>query len=111
MRGHTEILRARMAKMAPSFVFVNDYPCKTDWFEGNDHATVCTHGDALANADFRFLVGLKVSISAPTEERAKALFERVKAAGAAVVAACHVNPDKHPHLQNGWAEIFHKAEA
>ena len=106
MRGHTEIIAARMQRKAPSFVFVNDYPCKTDWFERAEQATVCTHGDAIDTLDLRYLVGLRVSISATTEARAQALFARVKAAGAAAVAAVHVQPDCHPTAQRGWCQVF-----
>lgn len=112
MRGHQTIISARMARMAPSFVFVNDYPCKTDWFDTREHATVCTHGDALSSMDFRFLVGLRVSVSATEEARAKAIFERIKAAGAAAVAAVHVQIDRATFAQSGWCEVFEKqAEA
>lgn len=106
MRGHSTILRARLAGKAPPFVFVNDYPCKTDWFEHSEHATVCTCNDALSGMDFRFLTGLRVSVSATSEDRAKALFERIKAAGAATVAAVHVQPDRGNFDQTGWCEVF-----
>lgn len=108
MRGHEHIIAMRLRGTAPKFVFVNDWPCKTDWFEHADHATVCTHGDVVQLLDFRFLVGLRVSISATSEVRAKALLEQAKAAGARTVAACHVQPEKHPCEQTGWCEIFHK---
>ena len=103
MRGHENIIRARLAGKCPSFVFVNDYPCSTD-----DRDTVCTCHDAIPTLDFRFLTGLRVSISATSEDRAKALFERVKAAGASVVAAVHVQTDKSAFQQTGWTEVFKK---
>ena len=106
MRGQTEIINARLAGQTPKFVFVNDYPCKTDWFEYREHATVCTHGDMLSSIDFRFLRGLRVSISASTENRAKALFALAKEAGASAVGACHVQDDKPAWDQSGWTEIF-----
>ncbi len=102
MRGHHDLIAQRLRGRAPRIVFVNDYPCRTNWFETHDHATLCTAGDPLSSLDLRCLVGLRVSISATTEARAKALFDRAKAAGAAVVAACAD--------QTGWAEIFHKTE-
>ena len=108
MRGHQDIIAARMQRKAPAMVFVNDYPCRTDWFEQAEHATVCTHSDSLSNLDLRFLVGLRVSISATTEARAKALFECVKAAGASVVAAVHVQPEFHATAQRGWCQVFTK---
>jgi hypothetical protein len=111
MRGHGKIIEMRMAGKTPPFVFVNDYPCKTDWFDVGDHATVCTHGDSVSSIDMRFLVGLRVSISATSEGRAKALFESAKRAGAAVVAACHVKPERHQFDQDGWVEIFRKEVA
>jgi hypothetical protein len=111
MRGHTAIIEQRMQRRAPRIVFVNDYPCKTDWFEHAEQATVCTHGDTLSNLDLRFLVGLRVSISATTEARAQALFERVKAAGAQAVAAVHVQPNCHPLDQRGWCQVFTKEAA
>jgi hypothetical protein len=108
MHGHTDIIASRMQRRAPRFVFVNDYPCKTDWFEQGEHATVCTHGDSVGGLDMRFLVGLRVSISATTEARAQALFNHVKAAGAAAVAAVHVLPGIAPSAQRGWCQVFTK---
>lgn len=107
MRGHDQVIAMRLKKQMPGVVFVNDYPCKTDWLEVRDHATVCTAGDAIDSLDMRFLVGLRVSISATTEARAKALFERAKAHGAALVAAVHV-PDG-PHARRaapGWCQVW-----
>ena len=111
MHGHAAIIEARMNRKAPHFVFLNDYPCKTDWFEQSAQATVCTHGDSITGLDLRFLVGLRVSISATEESRAKALFERAKLAGAAVVAAVHMQLDSHATQQSGWCEVFTKEAA
>jgi DNA (cytosine-5)-methyltransferase 1 len=33
MKGHNTIIASRLCRNKPPFVFVNDYPCKTDWFE------------------------------------------------------------------------------
>jgi hypothetical protein len=106
MRGHTTIMRIRSEGKAPPLVFVNDYPCKTDWFEHAEHAMVCTDGDSLSSMDFRFLTGLRVSVSATSEARARALFDRIKAAGATAVAAVHVQQDRHSSDQSGWCEVF-----
>ena len=111
MHGHIEIIKARLRGQRPGFVFLNDYPCKTDWFENDDHATVCTHNDSLSSIDLRYLVGLTVSISATSESRAKELFSLVCEAGAGVVAACHTKDDKHQFEQDGWAEVFRKETA
>lgn len=110
MRGHEKVIEARIAGKKPNIVFLNDYPCKTNWFETGEHATVSTDCDSISSLDLRFLVGLRVSISALTEQRAKALFERVKAAGAAVVAACHVQ-DLNPLDASGWVNVYHKEAA
>lgn len=109
MRGHDQVIAMRLKKRVPAMVFVNDYPCRTDWLEVRDHATVCTFGDAVEGLDLRFLVGLRVSISATTEERAKALFARVKAHGAALVAAVHVPYGPHAHrAAPGWCEVWER---
>ena len=110
MRGQEHIIAMRLAGKVPKIAFVNDYPCKTDWFETGDHATVCTAGNALSSLDLRFLVGISVSISADTEARAKAIFAKAKEAGAKTVAACHVLPGVAPFRQAGWCEVFHASE-
>lgn len=112
MHGHEKIIALRVNhSKAPKFVFLNDYPCRTDWYENDDHATICTHNDSLSSIDLRCLTGLSVSISSPSESRAKALFSLVRDAGAVVVAACHVKADKHQFEQDGWAEVFRKESA
>lgn len=105
MRGHDKIIQVRMDGKAPAFVFINDYPCQTDWFEHNDHATICVHKDWIRTLDLRFLVGLSVSISASTEARAKDLRDACLAAGALRVAVCHVKPEIAPWRQDGYAEV------
>lgn len=105
MRGAEAIIQARIRGVCPRFVFVNDYPCKTDWMPG-EYPTVCTAHDPLSSLDLRFLTGLRVSVSATTQERAQALFERVKAAGAAAVAAVHVQTDQPYFSQSGWCATF-----
>lgn len=109
MRGHEAIIAMRQGGKRPSFVFLNDYPCNTDWQAHGDHATVCTAGDVVQLLDLRFLVGLKVSISAESEVRAMALFDQCKAAGAACVGAAHIDPTRKPWDQHGWASVWHKA--
>ena len=108
MKGQEQIIKARIAGAKPAFVFVNDYDCPTDWFEFNDHATVCTAGDNIQALDFRFLVNCQVSISAESEARAKSLFNQIKQSGAGVVAACHIQRSQHALNQAGWAEVWRK---
>lgn len=111
MQGHIPIIQMRMKRKAPRIVFVNDYPCQTDWFENEgDAATVSVHGDAIETLDLRFLVGLRVSISSPQENRAKALLERCRDIGVAAVASCHIQTDKKPFEQNGWTGIWVRPE-
>ena len=107
MHGHNEIIQMRNAGRVPKIVFINDYPCKTNWSEFGEHATVCVSGDSLNSLDLRFVVGMAVSVSGSTESRAKGLFQACKLAGAAKVASCHVQNDKHPLDQTGWTEVFH----
>lgn len=111
MRGQEQLIAMRRARKAPRFVFINDFDCQTDWFETGDHATLCTSGDDIALLDLRCLVGLRVSVSSPSEARAKALLDACKRSGAAVVAACHVQSDRHAVDQAGWAEIWRKEVA
>ena len=110
MRGHDHIISLRKSGKTPSIVFINDYPCKTDWMTHGEHATVSVHGDTISSLDLRFLVGLRVSISAESEGRAKALFGKAKWFGAKTVASCHIKTNQQPHKQDGWSEIYH-AEA
>jgi hypothetical protein len=86
MKGHETLIQLRKAGKTPKIVFVNDFPCKTDWFDWWDHATVCVADDGVETIDFRFAHGITMSILALNKTRAKALFELGKASGAIVVA-------------------------
>lgn len=108
MRGHETILRMREQGNKPSFVFLNDYPCDTDWFENGHTACVCVDGDSPAALDLRFLVGLSVSVCSHDEKRAKAIFERCKEAGVDRVAACHIQRGVPPGRQCGWGAGWKK---
>lgn len=108
MRGHETILKMREQGTKPSFVFVNDYPCDTDFFETGHTACVCVHGDVPETIDMRFLVGLNVSVTSHDENRAKALFELCKEAGVNRLAACHVQYGVPFGRQCGWAAGWKK---
>jgi hypothetical protein len=110
MNGHQSVIDLRVhERKAPAMVFINDYPCATDWLEQRDkHATICVHQDSLESLDLRFLVGLRVSISSETEARAKVLWKMARDSGAAAVAACHVQVDRKPWEQNGWVGVWDK---
>ncbi len=107
MRGHLPIIEMRRAGKRPSFVFINDWLCPTDWAKHGDHATVSVAGDRIQTLDLRFLVGLRVSITSHDEQRARALFEAAKAHGAQAVGAGVVDPTREAWDQHGWAEVWH----
>lgn len=120
MRGHAPILRMRLAGQRPDIVFVCDFQTQSaeDWHNPGerygevwppDHATVqIDPTDRIGSLDMRFLTGVRVSISGSTEERAKALFEACKKAGATTVAATHTYPVNPYRYESGWTEIWHK---
>jgi hypothetical protein len=107
MKGHEGVIEMRRAGKRPLMVFINDWPCDVDWFETGSHAAVCTDGDVIGLLDFRFVVGLQVSISSESEERAKALAESCKQY-ADVVAAHHHIPGAWPNRQNGWTAVWRR---
>ncbi len=108
MRGHEKLIEYRRMGKSPRDVFVNDYPCNTDWYENpGDHATISTDGDDVELLDLRFLVGLTVHISSPSEIRAKALFEACKRAKALRVGASVTQGEKRAWDQSGWAAVWH----
>ena len=106
MKGHEKIIQMRMEKKKPAFVFINDYPCETDWFETGMHANVCTAGDSIERLDLRFLVDVAVSVSSEEENRAKALFEACKRANVSMVAATHTKAGQRPFDPVGWAAVW-----
>lgn len=108
MNGHAELLTMRLQGKKPAWVFLNDFPCKTDWFTTGDHVTISTGAsDAPETLDLRFLAGVKVSVASRSENRAKRFFEACKRAGAKSVAAMAVNLEEVAHKQTGWYEVWH----
>lgn len=108
MRGHEKIIWLRYQGLKPRIVFLNDYPCRTDWFETGSLPDVCTAGDPLSSLDLRFLKGLVVSITSESLQRTKDLFEKAKVAGATSVAAGHAwSGMKASEYGTGWSEVFH----
>jgi hypothetical protein len=87
MRGHELLIEMRLRGLKPELVFLVDAPVDNKWREPTDTPEVSVFTDVPERADLRFLVGLRVSISASTESRAKAFFEAAKAAGAEIVAS------------------------
>ena len=108
MKGHEPIISLRQSGKKPAIVFLNDFPCDTDWPRFGDHATVDVSADQPEWLDLRFLVGLRVSITGTSEKRAKRFMEACKAAGAITVGAgvsAHVSGGRY---EPGWSEIWHK---
>lgn len=105
MRGHEKIIAMRLRGKAPEVVFLNDWPCETDWAEWGEFPTVCVAGDSIPLLDLRFLIGLTVSISSDSEERAKALFEACKAVPVAVVVSLHIDGNS---AAKTWGRMWKK---
>lgn len=110
MRGHEPILDMRRQGKRPAVVFLNDFPCDTDWAPFGDHATVCVAGDNPDLADLRFLIRLNVSICSRDEVRARGFMEAAKRAGADTVAAGAPVFDGR-FWREGWAEVWEKEAA
>jgi hypothetical protein len=87
MRGHEPLIQMRLEGFKPALVFLVDTPRRPDWHIYGDAPEVSIYDDHPERADLRFLVGLRVSITARTESRAKAFFEAAKRSGAEIVAA------------------------
>lgn len=110
MRGHDAIIAMRQQRKRPAVVFLNDYQSlsgELDWAQFGEHATVEAHGDHPESLDLRFLVGLRVSINAPTVERAKRFMEACKQAGADMVAAGVVEVVAGRH-EGVWSDVWVK---
>lgn len=97
MLGHQPILKMRRGGYAPSSaVFVSDTDCALEAWSArnwhgvanNPHPTVLIEpADALEQLDFRFAVGLSVSLMCMRgEERAKRLFAAIRKVGPSVLA-------------------------
>ena len=87
MNGHRELITMRRAGFKPAFVFVNDFPCQTDWAKFGDHPTVCTAGDTPELQDFRFLVGVTAIVGGFDAERVKRITKACEAHAKRVVAS------------------------
>lgn len=123
MRGHIPILKMRLQRKRPSIVFFGDFeePTSKDWHDPGakygetwkpDHATVQVEPtDRIGSLDLRFLAGCRVSITGTTEQRAKAMFEACKRAGAVTVAAAHIIFTNDYLCKSGWTEIYQKEVA
>ena len=109
MKGEQHIYEMRSKGLQPDWVFINDYPCQTDWPLFNDFATICTDGDSIAKLDMRFLVDCRVSIVSLSEKRAKALYKACKPY-ALMVAASVIDPKQNPNKQTGWNDQWDRTK-
>lgn len=107
MNGQEHIYTMREQGHQPDWVFINDFPCQTDWTEHDDFATICTAGDNIKRLDLRFLLDCRVSITSLSEKRAKELFEACKPY-ALLVASSVIDPKQNPNHQTGWNEIWNR---
>jgi hypothetical protein len=112
MRGHEPILAMRKAGKRPAVVFLNDYPGlpgELDWAQHGEHATVEVCGDQPELLDLRFLVGMRVSISAETVDRAERFMQACKEAGAELVGAGVVEVVNGRH-EGVWSAVWRRQE-
>ena len=110
MNGHQAIIQMRIAGKRPAVVFLNDFPCQTDWAEHGDHATVeIAATDRPEALDLRYLIGTTVSICGTTVERTKSLVAASVDAGARVVLACSLSQVKGQHYSSEWETIWQKS--
>ena len=90
MKGHEAIIQSRIKGQAPELVYLDDYETSlTDWRQLEITPVVSLNNELPEALDLRFLVGLNVSITSRSEDRAKRLFNACKAAGAKWVGSSH----------------------
>jgi hypothetical protein len=103
MRGHEKIHEYRLqGKKIGTLIFINDFPCETDWDLEEGFPTISLDGDDPKKLDLRFLIGMTVTIGSFDEQRAKAIFDAVVAAKAKLVYAAHVDP----YRRNTWYKLW-----
>lgn len=112
MRGHEDVIKRRTeTRLKPPAVFINDYSCKHVGYckiSGSAMPTVSIDGDFIPSLDLRFVVGCVVSANGSTEERAKALFNRLiqfKPMMCAV-GTLESDPKKRPKDMTGWIGLY-----
>jgi hypothetical protein len=113
MRGHEQIIAMRKAGKRPGIVFLNDQPSlpgELDWAQFGEHATVEVYGDTPEALDLRYLIGLTVSITGSSVERAKRFMEACKAAGAETVAAGY-SECISGRFEGVWSEVWRQEVA
>jgi hypothetical protein len=99
MTGHEPLIELRKLGHKPSMVFLTDFDCLPDWHIYNERPEICVFKDQPLRCDLRFLVGLNVTISARTKDRAIKFYENCKRSGAILVATTY-------HQANPWKTYF-----
>jgi hypothetical protein len=107
MRGHERIQQYRMdGHKINRLIFLNDFPCLTDWPDEIEHPTVSVAGDRINTLDLRFLVGMAVSVSSEDEQRAKDLFQACINHKAKFVIGNHYKGPRVEDIQSAWFQIW-----
>ena len=99
MIGHEPLIQLRKQGQKPSMVFLTDYDCRPDWHLYNDFPEICIHKDKPFDCDLRFLVGLDVTITASSKDRAIKFYNQCKSIGAFLVASTY-------HEVHPWKTYF-----
>lgn len=105
MRGHEMLIQLLLDGRKTPFIFINDYPCATEWSEYDETPTVCVHGDLLPTLDIRFVSGATVSISSQNKDRAMELFDMAIESGAKTVVSGHTV--SKPHQVESWTGVWY----
>lgn len=95
MNGHTDLIAMRRSGQKPAYVWVNDYPCKTDWAKWGEHPTVCVAGDTPELLDLRFLVGTTVILTGFDSDRTDRIANACSAHAARVIASTLIDINVH----------------
>tara|TARA_R110000772_G_scaffold7311_1_gene25022 strand:+ start:1659 stop:1970 length:312 start_codon:yes stop_codon:yes gene_type:complete len=78
MKGHENLIQMRTDGYAPDYVFINDFPCETNWNDFNEAVTISTADDNIKLLDLRFIVGMNVLVLATDKLRANDLYKACK---------------------------------
>jgi hypothetical protein len=99
MIGHEPLIELRKLGKKPSMVFLTDFDCKPDWQLYNNYPEICVFNEHPLRCDLRLLVGLSVTITASSKERAITFYENCKRSGANLVATTY-------HQYHPWKTYF-----
>lgn len=105
MRGHEKIIELRKRGVRPAHVFLNDFPCSTEWETFADHATVCVDGDDPDLLDLRFLVGTVAHVACLSQARADRFMGACRRAGCSIVAVT-ASDRQNGYWQTGYLDIW-----